>query len=567
MSLSDLTEGIPGARLLAPGGVDGGAAAAATPISAIAYRAESAGPGACSAACPARAPTGTTSPPRPSPAARRRCWSSGPCRSRRPRSWSPTPAWGWPWPPPRWRAGPREALRVVGVTGTNGKTTTAFLLRAVLEAAGLPCGLLGTIEARVGGAVEPVARTTPESADLQRLLARMRDAGDRACAMEVSSHALAQRRVAGVRFAAALFTNLTRDHLDYHPTVEDYYRAKRALFLRPAAEGPDPPGAANVDDEMGRRLVAEAGALGFAVDAAGRRAARGASARRPDGFSARVRTPRGPVEIESALRGRFNLANVAGVVAAGELLGLDHAAVAAGIAAVPGVPGRFEPVDAGQPFQVLVDYAHTPDSLDNVLRAARDLAGDGRLLVVFGCGGDRDRGKRPQMGGDRPGRWPTWRWSPRTTPAPRTRTRDHRRDPGRRRRGAGGARGGAGPPRRHRLRRRARRPGRRGPDRRQGPRAGPGARTAWSRRSTIAGGPRGAPAGCSGEADGQRHPAASEDARLPGGRPRCRGRGGGRGLARGASPGSLFVGLRGELADGGHVRARTPCAPAPARPW
>jgi UDP-N-acetylmuramoyl-L-alanyl-D-glutamate--2,6-diaminopimelate ligase len=215
--------------------------------------------------------------------------------------------------------------------------------------------------------------------------------------MEVSSHALMQRRVAGTRYAAALFTNLTRDHLDYHPDVESYFAAKRRLFARPADEGPDPPGASNLDDEFGRRLAEETGALGFAVDAAAPvrpRAARGLET----GIVTTVGTPRGPVEIASRLRGRFNLANITGVVAVGELLGLPHEAVAAGIASVPGVPGRFEAIDEGQAFPVIVDYAHTPDSLDNVLRAARELVDGGRLLVVFGCGGDRDRGKRPQMG-------------------------------------------------------------------------------------------------------------------------------------------------------------------------
>ena len=293
---------------------------------------------------------------------------------------------------------PSHALHVVGVTGTNGKTTSAFLVHSVLEAAGFRSGLLGTIEARIGGVVEPVTRTTPESVDLQRLLARMRDAGDVACAMEVSSHALAQRRVAGMRFAAALFTNLTRDHLDYHDSVEDYYLAKRALFLRPEGEGDDPPGAVNLDDAFGRRLAGESRALGYAIE-------RDAEVRPTelrqtrDGFWARMATPRGPFELESPLRGLFNVANVTGVVAVGELLGLDHDAVARGIGAVPGVPGRFEPVDAGQPFDVLVDYAHTPDSLENVLREARKLVPESkRLIVVFGCGGDRDRGKRPLMG-------------------------------------------------------------------------------------------------------------------------------------------------------------------------
>ena len=292
---------------------------------------------------------------------------------------------------------PSEALAVVGVTGTNGKTTSVFLLRAVLEAAGHRCALIGTIEARVGGMAEPVTHTTPDAIELQALLARMRDAGDTACAMEVSSHALMQRRVAGTRFAAALFTNLTRDHLDYHPDVEDYFAAKRRLFARPADEGADPPGAANVDDEFGRRLVAETGSLGFAVDAPAE--VRPESVRGLDtGIAARIATPRGAVEVESRLRGRFNLANITGVAAVAELLELPHEALAAGIRSLPGVPGRFEAIESGQPFPVIVDYAHTPDSLDNVLRAARELVGGGRLIVVFGCGGDRDRGKRPQMG-------------------------------------------------------------------------------------------------------------------------------------------------------------------------
>ena len=295
------------------------------------------------------------------------------------------------------RGRPSESLAVVGVTGTNGKTTSAFLLRSVLEAAGRPCGLIGTIEARIGGAVVPMAHTTPDAIELQELLARMRDAGDTACAMEVSSHALDQRRVAGTRFAAVLFTNLTRDHLDYHRDVDAYYAAKRGLFARPAGEGEDPPGAANLDDEFGARLARETGALGYAIDADAEVRPVEATGLET-GIRAVIRTPRGPLEIASSLRGRFNLANLTGVVAVGELLGLPHDAVAAGIAAVAGVPGRFEAVDCGQAFPVIVDYAHTPDSLDNVLRAAREIVAGGRLVVVFGCGGDRDRGKRPQMG-------------------------------------------------------------------------------------------------------------------------------------------------------------------------
>ena len=291
---------------------------------------------------------------------------------------------------------PSRALRLVGITGTNGKTTSAFLLHSVLEAAGLRSGLIGTVEARIGGRVESVTHTTPESVDLQAMLARMVAAGDVACAMEVSSHALAQSRVAGTDFAAAIFTNLTRDHLDYHASVEDYYLAKRRLFDR-GQDGPNPPGASNLDDTFGRRLAREAGLLGYSIDdPSGDVVAEQVEWRR-GGVTARIRTPRGPLQIESRLRGRFNLENVLGVVSAGELLGLDHAAVAAGIGRVAGVPGRMEPIEMGQPFEVLVDYAHTPDSLENVLRTARDLT-TGRLIVVFGCGGDRDRGKRPQMG-------------------------------------------------------------------------------------------------------------------------------------------------------------------------
>lgn len=294
---------------------------------------------------------------------------------------------------------PSRSLTLAGVTGTNGKTTTAYLLHAVLEAAGRRCGLIGTVETRVGGQVLGAGRTTPESVDLQELLRRMVDAGDRACAMEVSSHALAQRRAAGIVFDVAVFTNLTRDHLDYHVDMEDYFAAKRHLFVRPEGEGPDPRAAVNVDDPYGRRLASGiADAVTFSLSDAAADVFASDIRMTATGTHLGFRTPRGLLEVESRLRGGFNAANVAGVVAAAEALGLPHAAVSAGIAALAGVPGRFEPVDDGGPFQVIVDYAHTPDSLENVLRTARDLVGDGRLIVVFGCGGDRDRGKRPEMG-------------------------------------------------------------------------------------------------------------------------------------------------------------------------
>jgi len=288
---------------------------------------------------------------------------------------------------------PSEALTVVGITGTNGKTTTAFLLHAVLEAAGRQSGLLGTVEQRVGGRVEPVVRTTPESVDLQAVLRRMADSGDTACVMEVSSHALELDRVAGVRFEAVAFTNLTQDHLDFHPDMEHYYRAKARLFE-------SAPAAVNLGDPYGRRLAGEAGGpvLGYAREEADADVRPHAVEVGPGGvISLIATTPRGPLPLQVRLRGGFNVENVLCAVALAEVLELPHAAVRAGIAAVAGVPGRFEPVEAGQPFTVLVDYAHTPDGLENLLRSAREITA-GRLICVFGCGGDRDRGKRPLMG-------------------------------------------------------------------------------------------------------------------------------------------------------------------------
>ena len=289
---------------------------------------------------------------------------------------------------------PTRELEVAGVTGTNGKTTTAFLLHSMLETAGRRPGLLGTVESRIGGEVRPVVRTTPEAIDLQRTFREMLDAGDRSVALEASSHAAALHRLDRVRFDALVFTNLTQDHLDFHGSMEDYFEAKRRLFIGAAP----PPAAVNVGDSWGRKLADELEhsaraplvTFGFAEDAE----------IRPDGLvldGAGARFTAGGIELETSLRGRFNVENVLGAVAAGILLDLEEDEIAAGVRALQGVPGRFEAVDEGQPFTVLVDYAHTPDSLDNVLRAARDIARN-RLLVVFGAGGDRDRGKRPLMG-------------------------------------------------------------------------------------------------------------------------------------------------------------------------
>ena len=289
---------------------------------------------------------------------------------------------------------PTRELEVAGVTGTNGKTTTAFLLHSMFEAAGRRPGLLGTVESRIGGKVRPVVRTTPEAIDLQRTFREMLDAGDLSVALEASSHASALHRLDRVRFDALVFTNLTQDHLDFHRTMEGYFEAKRRLFTGAAP----PPAAVNIGDSWGRKLAQELQdsaraplvTFGFAEDAE----------LRPDGLvldGAGARFTAGGIELETSLRGRFNVENVLGAVAAGILLDLDEEKIAAGVRALSGVPGRFEAVDEGQPFTVIVDYAHTPDSLDNVLRAARDIA-RGRLIVVFGAGGDRDRGKRPLMG-------------------------------------------------------------------------------------------------------------------------------------------------------------------------
>jgi UDP-N-acetylmuramoyl-L-alanyl-D-glutamate--2,6-diaminopimelate ligase len=270
---------------------------------------------------------------------------------------------------------PTDELQVVGVTGTNGKTTTTFLLYAILAAAGRRPGLIGTIEARVGGERRGVKRTTPEAIDLQRLFREMLDAGDRSAAMEASSHASALRRLDGVRFAALVFTNLSHEHLDFHADMEDYFQAKRRLFV----DG-RPPAAVNVGDEYGRRLAAELPEVltfGFADDAAIR--------------------PEALAGIELKLRGRFNVENALAAFAAATLLGIDEASIARGLESVRGVPGRFERIDEGQPFEVIVDYAHKPLALERALRAARELT-SARLICVFGCGGDRDREKRPQMG-------------------------------------------------------------------------------------------------------------------------------------------------------------------------
>ncbi|HVW16830.1 MAG TPA: UDP-N-acetylmuramoyl-L-alanyl-D-glutamate--2,6-diaminopimelate ligase [Solirubrobacteraceae bacterium] len=292
---------------------------------------------------------------------------------------------------------PTARLRVVGVTGTNGKTTTAFLVRSLLEAGGLPTGLLGTVTSWVGGEQRATVRTTPEAIELQRTFAQMLDGGDVACAMEVSSHALELRRADAIHWEVAVFTNLTQDHLDFHGSMEDYFAAKRRLF-----EGnPFPPALAvvNVDDARGARLAAELeparpGAVvttglgeAAALRATGVRTGLGGSSFVVDGLG----------EVRIPLPGAFNVANALGAIAAARALGVPDATIAAALPDAARVPGRFEAVSEGQGFAVIVDYSHTPDSLENVLRAARAMT-SGRVVCVFGCGGDRDRLKRPIMG-------------------------------------------------------------------------------------------------------------------------------------------------------------------------
>ncbi|HEY2652155.1 MAG TPA: UDP-N-acetylmuramoyl-L-alanyl-D-glutamate--2,6-diaminopimelate ligase [Solirubrobacteraceae bacterium] len=293
----------------------------------------------------------------------------------------------------RFYGDPTAKLDIAGVTGTNGKTTTAFLIRSLLEADDRQTGLLGTVTSVIGGAEHPVERTTPEAIDLQRTFEQMLDAGDVACSMEVSSHALELHRTDAIHFAVAIFTNLTQDHLDFHPTMEDYFLAKRRLFVDAAPAS----SVVNVDDAYGARLAGDLDdPITFALE-------RDATYRAVDvqtgldGSQFTIDGPDGALELATPMRGRFNVYNALGAFAAARVLGVPADTALGALEAAELVPGRFQPVEEGQEFAVLVDYAHTPDSLENVLRAARELA-SGRLHVVFGCGGDRDRGKRPLMG-------------------------------------------------------------------------------------------------------------------------------------------------------------------------
>jgi UDP-N-acetylmuramoyl-L-alanyl-D-glutamate--2,6-diaminopimelate ligase len=290
---------------------------------------------------------------------------------------------------------PSADMQVVGITGTNGKTTTAYLVASIFDAANIRCGVLGTVSYRIGDETRDATHTTPEATELQRLLREMSERGCGACAMEVSSHALSLRRVEGTTFAAGVFTNLTRDHLDFHPDMDAYFQAKRRLFDMLPSGAPslinidDPRGASLV--EIGKRPVTYAvnrpaditpGPLSFSLD----------------GLAFDVRTPRGALQVRSSLVGRPNVYNILAAVSTATALDVSFDAIEKGVSALAGVPGRFQVVSRPEdPFTVVVDYAHTDDALRHLLETARPLA-HGRLITVFGCGGDRDRAKRPLMG-------------------------------------------------------------------------------------------------------------------------------------------------------------------------
>jgi UDP-N-acetylmuramoyl-L-alanyl-D-glutamate--2,6-diaminopimelate ligase len=296
---------------------------------------------------------------------------------------------------------PSQHMALVGITGTNGKTTTTYLLESILQQAGLNCGIIGTVNARYDGNVYPARLTTPEGPDLQRLLSEMLSAGVSHTVMEVASHALALHRVAGCRFDIGVFTNLSQDHLDYHKNMESYFQAKATLFthyLTGNLLSGGPRAVINIDDEYGQRLADMMGRKALTVSLTGPAdlTARHIETGRV-GLSATIQTPRGEFDVHTRILGGLNLYNFLSAAGTALLLGLDYQRIITGLETVSGVPGRLERVGTNDDFLVLVDYAHTPDALERVLEAARAL-GPRRLITVFGCGGDRDRTKRPVMG-------------------------------------------------------------------------------------------------------------------------------------------------------------------------
>jgi len=294
---------------------------------------------------------------------------------------------------------PADRLSLVGVTGTSGKTTTARMIESVFDApvngVSEPAGLIGTIEYRAGDETLMADRTTPDAVVLQEWFAKMVQAGVKNAVMEVSSHALALKRTHGLRFAAAVFTNLSREHFDFHKDFEDYFAAKRILFDQ--IDRTRQTAVVNADDEYGRRLAAELGTAAMTFGRSGDIRPSEEVAITVEGLRGTVHTPHGDVRVESALLGLPNLYNWMGAIGATLAVGISIPRIEAGIRNLQSVRGRFERVGTGKPT-VIVDYAHKPDALEKLLQAVREIAGERRIALVFGCGGDRDRGKRPQMG-------------------------------------------------------------------------------------------------------------------------------------------------------------------------
>jgi UDP-N-acetylmuramoyl-L-alanyl-D-glutamate--2,6-diaminopimelate ligase len=294
---------------------------------------------------------------------------------------------------------PSSKLKVIGVTGTNGKTTVAFMIKQILESAGIPTGLLGTIRYEIGERVIPAQRTTPESLEIQQMMAQMVRAGCKTCVMEVSSHALEQKRVQGVEFDVAVFTNLTQDHLDYHGTMESYFSAKTRLFAELRSACKKSAAVINIDDPFGDRLQERSRLevlLTYGLAQSAQVRATGIELAR-EGTRLTLETPAGSWPCRLPLLGRHNIYNALAAVGAGLVLGMKPARIVEALRCLPPVPGRLESIAEGQPFAVLVDYAHTDDALKNVLRTLREIT-PGRLLLAFGCGGNRDAGKRAKMG-------------------------------------------------------------------------------------------------------------------------------------------------------------------------
>lgn len=296
---------------------------------------------------------------------------------------------------------PSTQLRLVGVTGTNGKTTTTHIIRSIFNRAGRPCGVSGTLHTLIGDRVVPVKNTTPDVLDLQSTLRDMVDGGMKAVAMEVSSHALALGRVAGCEYDTAVFTNMTQDHLDFHQTMENYREAKSLLFRQLVADGSqkaNKSAIANIDDPAGEYMLAQTKARRIGYGMSEKADLRAVDIDlRPEGASFRVTGRWGEFAVQSRLTGLFNVYNMLAAIGVGCAEGIDIPVIQASLAEFEQVPGRFERVDIGRPFSVIVDYAHTPDGLENVLKTAKQFV-RGQLIVVFGCGGDRDRTKRPIMG-------------------------------------------------------------------------------------------------------------------------------------------------------------------------